>query len=143
MHVAKILEVKGVEVVTLTPDASLTDATQLLAKKRIGTVVVTAGDDRILGILSERDIVRAVAAHGAGALDSKVSSYMTSEVKTTSREEPLHSIAERMTAGRFRHMPVVADGRLVGIVSIGDVVKLRLEQMEAEASAMREYIASA
>lgn len=143
MHVAKILEVKGVEVVTLTPDSTLTDATQLLAKRRIGTVVITAGDDRILGILSERDIVRAVAAHGTGALESKVSSYMTREVKTTSREEPLHSIAERMTAGRFRHMPVVDQGRLVGIVSIGDVVKLRLEQMEAEASAMREYIASA
>jgi CBS domain-containing protein len=143
MHVATILEVKGRDVVTLEPDRTLAEAARLLAKRHIGTVVVTAGDDVILGILSERDIVRAVAELGAGALDAPVSAHMTRAVKTCADVDALRSIMERMTAGRFRHMPVVDRGRLVGIISIGDVVKTRLGELEAEASAMRDYIASA
>jgi CBS domain-containing protein len=143
MHVATILEIKGRDVVTLEPDRTLGDAARLLAKRAIGTVVITAGDDVILGILSERDIVRAVAELGAGALEAPVSAHMTRAVKTCADADALRSIMERMTAGRFRHMPVVDRGRLVGIISIGDVVKTRLGELEAEASAMRDYIASA
>jgi CBS domain-containing protein len=143
MHVAAILDIKGREVVTLEPDKTLADAARLLAKRGIGTVVVTAGDDVILGILSERDIVRAVATLGAGALEAPISAHMTRAVKTCAGADALRSIMERMTAGRFRHMPVIERGRLVGIISIGDVVKSRLGELEAEASAMRDYIASA
>lgn len=143
MHVAAILDIKGRDVVTLEPDRTLADAARLLAKRGIGTVVVTAGDDIILGILSERDIVRAVATLGAGALEAAISAHMTRTVKTCAGDDALRSIMERMTAGRFRHMPVVESGRLVGIISIGDVVKTRLGELEAEASAMRDYIASA
>ncbi|BCJ91287.1 inosine-5-monophosphate dehydrogenase [Terrihabitans soli] len=143
MHVAAILDIKGRDVVTLDPDKTLADAARLLAKRSIGTVVVTAGDDIILGILSERDIVRAVATLGAGALEAPVSAHMTRSVKTCAGPDALRSIMERMTAGRFRHMPVIERGRLVGIISIGDVVKSRLGELEAEASAMRDYIASA
>jgi CBS domain-containing protein len=143
MHVAAILDIKGRDVVTLQPDQTLAEAARTLAKRGIGTVVVTAGDDIILGILSERDIVRAVATLGAGALEAPISAHMTRTVKTIVKADPLRSIMERMTAGRFRHMPVVENGRLCGIISIGDVVKFRLGELEAEASAMREYIASA
>jgi CBS domain-containing protein len=143
MHVAAILDVKGTSVVTLEPEITLCEAARLLAKRGIGTVVVTAGDDVMLGILSERDIVRAVATLGAGALDAPISAHMTKSVKTTTRQELIRSIMERMTQGRFRHMPVVENDRLVGIISIGDVVKFRLAEIEAEASAMRDYIASA
>lgn len=143
MHVSTILNIKGRDVVTLEPDQTLAEASRVLAKRGIGTVVVTAGDDVILGILSERDIVRAVAELGAGALESPISAHMTRAVKTCADADALRSIMERMTAGRFRHMPVVDRGRLVGIISIGDVVKNRLGELEAEASAMRDYIASA
>lgn len=143
MHVAGILDIKGRDVVTVSPGRSLSEAVQLLAEKGIGTVVVTEGDDRILGILSERDIVRAVAKAGAAALEQPVAEYMTRSVKTCSHNDVLNSIMERMTQGRFRHLPVVENDRLVGIISIGDVVKSRLSQLEAEAGAMRDYIASA
>jgi CBS domain-containing protein len=143
MHVAAILDTKGRDVVTLAPDNTLGEAARMLAKRGIGTVVVTGGDDVILGILSERDIVRAVAELGAGALEAPISAHMTRAVKTCSNPDALRSIMERMTAGRFRHMPVVENGRLVGIISIGDVVKSRLGELEAEASAMRDYIATA
>jgi CBS domain-containing protein len=143
MHVAAILDIKGREVVTLEPDKTLHDAARLLAKRGIGTVVVTAGDDVILGILSERDIVRAVATLGAAALEAPISAHMTRSVKTCVSADVLRSLMERMTVGRFRHMPVVERGRLVGIISIGDVVKHRLGELEAETSAMRDYIASA
>ncbi len=143
MHVAAILDIKGRDVVTLQPDSTLAEAARTLSKRGIGTVVVTAGDDVILGILSERDIVRAVAELGAGALEAPLSSHMTKTVKTIVKADPLRSIMERMTEGRFRHMPVVENGRLCGIISIGDVVKFRLGELEAEASAMRDYIASA
>lgn len=143
MHVAAVLDVKGRNVIRIEPDKTLADAARLLEKRGIGTVVVTAGDDAILGILSERDIVRAVAQLGPTALNAPVSAHMTRTVKTCSGGDTLRSIMERMTDGRFRHMPVVDSGRLAGIISIGDVVKFRLGELEAEASAMRDYIASA
>ena len=142
MHVKAVLAVKGGSIITLSPQASLAEAAKLLAAKRIGTVLITDGDN-LLGILSERDIVRAIATDGPAALDAQIEEHMTRAVKTAEREDTLRSIMERMTQGRFRHMPVIEEGRLVGIISIGDVVKHRLAEIEAEASAMRDYIASA
>jgi CBS domain-containing protein len=143
MYVSTILDEKGRDVVTLRPNSTLAEASRILADHRIGTVVVTETDSGILGILSERDIVRAVATLGAAALDAPVSSYMTTDVQTTRSEERIRSIMEQMTRGRFRHIPVVEGGQMIGIISIGDVVKQRLAEIEAEASAMRDYIASA
>ena len=143
MHVASILTIKGKDVISITPERTLADATRLLERHGIGTLVVTQGDNVILGILSERDIVRALARSGAAVLDQPISEHMTKTVKTCVRGDTLRSIMERMTEGRFRHMPVVEEGRIAGIISIGDVVKFRLGELEAEASAMREYIASA
>ncbi|MGQ4273052.1 CBS domain-containing protein [Terrihabitans sp. B22-R8] len=143
MFVSTILEGKGNSVVTVDPDCTLEEASRLLAKHRIGAVVVTDPDGGIQGMLSERDIVRSIAQAGAAALDNAVSDHMTRAVQVTSPEEPIHSIMEQMTEGRFRHLPVVSNARMIGIVSIGDVVKQRLAHIEAEASAMRDYIASA
>ncbi len=142
MHVASILDIKGHDVVTLAPGKTLSDAARTLESRGIGTVVVTDGNT-VLGILSERDIVRAIARLGVSALSAPISEHMTKSVKTCARADTLHSLMERMTEGRFRHMPVIEAGQLAGIVSIGDVVKFRLGELEYEASAMREYIASA
>jgi CBS domain-containing protein len=143
MTVSIILAGKGRDVVTIEPTASLAAAVALLAEKRIGAVLILGADRRITGILSERDIVRALAEHGAAALDEQVSSAMTRRVSTCHDNETVSSIMERMTAGKFRHMPVVDQGRLVGIVSIGDVVKHRLHEMERDSAAMRDYILTA
>jgi CBS domain-containing protein len=143
MTVSIILAGKGRDVVTIEPTASLAAAVALLAEKRIGAVLILGADRRITGILSERDIVRALAEHGAAALDEQVSSAMTRRVSTCHDNETVSSIMERMTAGKFRHMPVVDQGRLVGIVSIGDVVKHRLHEMEHDSAAMRDYILTA
>jgi CBS domain-containing protein len=141
MTVSIILAGKGREVVTIEPTASLAAAVALLAEKRIGAVLILGADRRITGILSERDIVRALAERGAAALD--VSSAMTRRVSTCHDNETVATIMERMTAGKFRHVPVVDQGRLVGIVSIGDVVKHRLHEMERDSAAMRDYILTA
>jgi len=143
MTVGRILAAKGREVVTIQSERTIADAAQLLAEKRIGAIVVTGPQDSVRGIVSERDIVRMLATQGANALDAPVSSCMTREVVTTDERTTLHSLMEQMTAGRFRHLPVVEDGRLAGIVSIGDVVKHRLAEIEKEQQAMREYIATA
>jgi CBS domain-containing protein len=143
MTVSTILAEKGREVVTIEPGASLADAAQLLAEKRIGAALIVGADRRIAGIISERDIVRAFAARGAAVLDEPVSRAMTREVETCNESETISSIMERMTAGKFRHVPVVEQGRLAGIVSIGDVVKHRLHEMERESAAMRDYILTA
>jgi len=141
MTVRQVLAEKGEGVVTLEPNRSLAEAAQLLAEKRIGAVVVSADGSRVDGILSERDIVRAMAREGAGALDAKVSSYMTREVVTCAREVAIDDLMHVMTQGKFRHVPVVDEGRLVGIVSIGDIVKRRVAAIEAEARMLKEYIA--
>jgi CBS domain-containing protein len=143
MTVSSILAGKGREVVSIKPTATLSAAARLLAEHRIGAVLVLGADRRIIGILSERDIVRALAERGAAALDEPVSQSMTRKVSTCNETETAIGIMERMTLGKFRHVPVVDQGQLVGIVSIGDVVKYRLQEMERESAAMRDYILTA
>lgn len=143
MTVSMILAEKGSDVVTIEPSATLADAATLLAEKRIGAVLILGADRRISGIISERDIVRALAARGAAALDEPVSRTMTRTVETCNKSESISNLMERMTAGKFRHLPVVDQGRLVGIVSIGDAVKHRLQEMERESAAMHDYILTA
>jgi CBS domain-containing protein len=143
MTVSTILAGKGREVVSVEPSASLADAVRLLAGKRIGAAVILGADRRVAGIISERDIVRVLAERGAGALDEPVSQTMTRKVETCNESETVSSLMERMTSGKFRHMPVVDRGRAVGIVSIGDIVKHRLHEMERESAAMRDYIMTA
>jgi len=143
MTVSMILAGKGREVVSVEPNATLAVAVALLAEKRIGAVLVLGVDRRIAGILSERDIVRALAEGGAGALNAPVSQIMTRKVSTCTESETIASLMERMTEGKFRHMPVVDQGQLVGIISIGDVVKYRLHEMERDSEAMRDYILTA
>jgi CBS domain-containing protein len=135
-----ILAAKGREVTTIEPGATMKSAMALLAEKRIGAVLVLGADHRIVGILSERDIVRAIAERGAGALEEPVSRSMTRKVSTCTESETIASLMERMTEGKFRHLPVVDQGRLVGIISIGDVVKHRLQEMERDSAAMHDYI---
>jgi CBS domain-containing protein len=143
MTVKTILSGKGTNVVTIEPNADLAAAVMLLAEKRIGALVVIGAEGRLIGILSERDIVRALAKHDAAALELPLTEAMTRKVVTCVGSETLSVVMERMTEGKFRHVPVVEGDRLVGIVSIGDVVKRRLEEMEREQSALREYIATA
>lgn len=143
MTVSAILSVKGRDVVTIEPGATLTTAAKLLTEKRIGALLILGADHRIAGILSERDIVRAIAERGAAALDDLVSTAMTRDVMTCKETETIVSIMDRMTAGKFRHLPVVDQDRLVGMISIGDVVKHRVHEMEREAAHMREYILTA
>lgn len=143
MTVARILARKGRSITTAQPHATLTDVIAILAAKHIGALVVVDAAGTMLGIVSERDIVRAIADHGPDALRDPVSHIMTKAVVTACEEDGVIQIAQKMSAGRFRHMPVVRDGRLVGIVSIGDAIKYRLEQMEQEQNALREYIATA
>jgi len=143
MTVKAILSRKGNDVLTIEPTATLAAAVKLLAERRIGAVVITGADLQVIGILSERDIVRAFAASGPAALDEQVGQVMTRKVMTCDEAETVASLMERMTQGKFRHLPVVERGRLAGIISIGDVVKYRLEEMEKESSALREYILTA
>ena len=142
MNVKAILAAKklGGDIISIEPTADLATAAKLLSKHRIGSVVILGAGERLIGILSERDIVRALSEQGAGALALPVGQVMTRDVATCGEDDTVASIMERMTAGRFRHMPVVANGRLVGLISIGDVVKLRVEEVEGEAEAMRDYI---
>ena len=143
MTVGIILARKGREVITVELSATLGETVRLLAEKRIGAALILGADHRIAGIISERDVVRAFAEGGASALDLPVSRTMTRKVETCSEGEAVSSIMERMTVGKFRHMPVVDQGRLVGIISIGDVVKHRVHEMEHESRAMRDYIQTA
>jgi CBS domain-containing protein len=143
MTVKAILSVKGTEVLTIEPTTSLAAAAKLLAERKIGALVVTGPDQRVVGIVSERDIVQELAAHGPAALDLALTEVMTRKVTTCSASDTISSVMERMTAGKFRHLPVLEQGRLAGIVSIGDVVKHRLQEMEREQSALRDYIQTA
>ena len=143
MTVKAILSRKGGDVVTIAPTASLTAAVQLLAERRIGAIIVTGPDNRVAGILSERDIVRRRSERGPAALDDNVGAVMTRKVTTCTEADTIVSLMERMTEGKFRHLPVVDQGRLVGVISIGDVVKYRIEEVVHDADALREYIATA
>ena len=140
MTVSTILSVKGRDIFTIEPGATLTAAAKLLAEKRIGALLILGPDHRITGILSERDIVRAIAERGAAALDNFVSTAMTREVVTCRETETITSIMDRMTSGKFRHLPVVDQDRLVGMISISDVIKYRVHEMERDAAQVREYI---
>jgi CBS domain-containing protein len=143
MTISIILASKGREVVTIAPSASLASAVGLLVEKRIGAVLILGADRRVVGILSERDVVRALAERGAAALEEPVSQTMTRKVSTCNENESVFHIMKRMTEGRSRHVPVVDQGQLVGIVSIGDVVKHRLHQMERDSATMHDYILTA
>ncbi len=144
MQVMQILRQKGREVVSLSGDASLSDATRLLAQKRIGALVIKDEKGVLAGMLSERDVVRALAAESVRALARPVSCYMTRSVATCFEHDTVEDLMAMMTQGRFRHVPVLdATGQLAGLVSIGDVVKLQIEEAMREASNLREYIAAA
>ena len=140
MTVKAILSLKGSEVTTIQPSASLASAAKVLAERRIGALVVMDSAGRIAGILSERDIVRALAERGVAALDGRLDEVMTRSIVTCTEAITVSEIMKRMTAGKFRHLPVVESGRLVGIVSIGDIVKYRLAAMQGETKSMREYV---
>ncbi len=141
MLVRHIVSVSGADVATTRPDATIADAAKLLKERNVGALVITTEDGRLAGILSERDLVRGLPDHGADLLALKVKDRMTAEVTTCSPDDRVDAIMKLMTDGRFRHLPVVEEGKLVGIVSIGDVVKSRLEELESETTTLREYIA--
>lgn len=143
MTVSNILARKGRKVVTIEPTASVASAVDLLHRAGIGAVVVTGAEGRVIGILSERDIVRSLAVRGAEMLRAPVSELMTRRVVTCALADTVAEVMHTMTENKFRHLPVLDQGRLVGLVSIGDVVKSRLEQMEQESDALREYIRTA
>ncbi len=143
MSVRALIEGKGTDVVTIEPTADLASAVKLLAARRIGALVVVGPDRQLAGIISERDIIRVLAASGATALEQPVAQVMTRKVVSCNRSETMSSIMERMTVGKFRHLPVVEDGQLIGIVSIGDVVKHRVQEIESESASLRDYIRTA
>lgn len=142
MSVERILRTKGRDVFTIAPEHSVGAAIATLASRRIGAVVVAGPDREVLGIFTERDVVRLLGEHGPAALQEPVSRFMTTRVETCTPATSATQVMETMTAGKFRHLPVVEGGKLTGLVSIGDVVKLRLADIEAESEALRAYIAS-
>ena len=142
MIVEHILAAKGHEVVTIEPERTLLETAPLLDEKRIGAVVVSNADHPVLGIISERDIARAVAQGGAAVLDEPVSQHMTAKLFTCTRSCTVSDLMEVMTDRKVRHVPIVERGRLSGIISIGDVVKHRLAELEAEERLMHDYTAT-
>ena len=141
MNVAAILKLKGRAVATATETATLAEITRTLAAKKIGAVVITDHRGHVAGIVSERDIIRVIATAGTGVLDKPVAHAMTRDVITCTEDRTLDELMSLMTAKRFRHLPIVEGGKLIGIVSIGDVVKHHIAEVEMEATAMRDYIA--
>lgn len=141
MTVSAILSDKGNAVVTLKPTAALAEICKTLATHRIGAVLIVDGDN-ILGIVSERDVVRLVSAGGGEALSSPATSCMTKNLVTCAKNDTIAAVMEKMTTGRFRHVPVVEEGKLEGVISIGDVVKFRIAEAEREAEEMRSYIST-
>ena len=143
MNVKHILERKGSAVTTIKPGATIAEAARLLAEARIGAIVVSEDGAGIDGILSERDIVRVIGTDGPAMLDRPVSAAMTANVVTCKPEDRLNVLMSMMTQRRIRHLPVVDNGRMTGVISIGDVVKERMDEIEADAAAMRDYITGA
>jgi len=143
MNVKSILAAKGGDVIAIEPTATLAAAAKLLVKHKIGAVVIKGAGGRLAGILSERDIVRAFAELGEKALHEPVGQVMTREVETCGEDDTVAEIMERMTTRKFRHLPVLTKSKLVGLVSIGDVVKQRVEEIEGETEAIRDYIRTA
>ena len=142
MTVRAILDTKGHQIESVEPDARLSAAVKTLAQRKIGAVLVMS-QGRIEGILSERDIVRVLGERGAAVLDEPVSTVMTRKVVSCKQADTVAAIMEMMTSGKFRHLPVVEEGRVVGLISIGDIVKWRVREYEAEQEALREYIKTA
>lgn len=142
MTVRAILNAKGHNVLSVQPDAKLSVAVKVLSERRIGAVLVMSGT-RVDGILSERDIVRVLGERGASVLDEPVSAVMTRKVINCRPSDTVAGLMEVMTSGKFRHLPVMENDRLVGLVSIGDVVKLRVQEYETEQEALRDYIKTA
>jgi CBS domain-containing protein len=143
MTVRAILDTKGHQVESVQPGAKLSAAVKLLGQKKIGAVLVLNVAERIEGILSERDIVRALSERGAEVLDETISNVMTRKVVSCKQSDTVGAIMEMMTLGKFRHLPVVEDGKVVGLISIGDIVKWRVQEYEREQEALREYIKTA
>jgi signal-transduction protein with cAMP-binding, CBS, and nucleotidyltransferase domain len=142
VHVRKILDTKGADVATVPTSANLTDVAARLADLGVGALVVSNDGEMILGIVSERDLARAVARDGPAALDLGVTEAMTTPVSTCSMSDTIEALMEVMTTERIRHLPVAVDGHLAGIISIGDVVKHRLAELETESQSLREYLYS-
>jgi len=139
MRIADVLRSKGGAVVTIDPDATVAELLAGLAEHNIGAMVV-AGPDGLKGIVSERDVVRQLHAHGASLLSQPVENIMTSMISTCSKSDTVDSLTLLMTEHRVRHVPVLEDGKLIGIVSIGDVVKTRMEELESEHEQLQSYI---
>jgi CBS domain-containing protein len=142
MTIRAILDSKGHNIVSLEPEARLSAAVKILAERKIGAVLVMQAG-RIEGILSERDIVRVLGERGASVLDEPVSAVMTRKVVSCKQSDTVSALMEMMTRGKFRHLPVVDGGRVVGLISIGDIVKSRVQEYEREQEALREYIKTA
>ena len=140
MSVSHILKHKGRDVITASPEATVKQVAEMLSAKRIGAVIISSGNDKIDGIVSERDIVRAIGLEGAAALEKPVSSVMTKDVRSCGDEDTETELMALMTRHRIRHLPVVNQGKLSGMISIGDVVKFRIEQIERDAADMKAYI---
>ena len=143
MRISDVLRVKGTQVVTVTPDTTVRRLMAVLAEHRIGAVVVSRDGIAVDGIASERDIVRALAERGAAILSEPVTAIYTAEVHTVTPQTPIEEVMRMMTVHRVRHAPVLVDGSLRGIVSIGDVVKNRMDELEYERSALTDYITGA
>lgn len=139
-RIGEILDRKGRDVTTIAPDRTLHDVLSLLEQRGIGALVVSRAGDDVAGVISERDVVRVLARSGAAALDQTVESVMTRDVATCDRSATADEIMARMTQSRFRHVPVLVDGRLVGIISIGDVVKSRMDELEVRAENLETYV---
>jgi CBS domain-containing protein len=142
MLVSQILKHKGDLVFTASPQETVSAAAALLHSRGVGAMVIVDADERVAGILSERDIVRVLAERGAAALAQPISGCMTKEVIFAEPTETVHALLERMTDRRVRHLPVLKDGRLAGIISIGDLVKSKIAEAEAEAETLKAYIAA-
>lgn len=140
MRISDVLRIKGDRVITVTPDTNVAGLLRVLAEHGIGAVVVSPDGAAIAGIVSERDVVRAIADRGADVLTEPVTRIATSSVRTVTPEVSLEEVERLMTDGRFRHVPVLVDGRLGGVVSIGDVVKNRMDELESERSELAGYI---
>jgi CBS domain-containing protein len=143
MRISDLLRVKGTKVVTVTPDTKVRGLLQVLADEKIGAVVVSADGTSVDGIVSERDVVRAFAQRGAAVMSEPVTEIYTAQVRTVAPETSLDDVMRLMTEHRMRHAPVVVDGALRGLVSIGDVVKNRIDELETERTALSDYITTA
>lgn len=142
MYVKNILQSKGHDIITVLPSNSLLEVTKTLRENKIGAVLVCESEKRMCGILSERDIIIALAKHGTDVLTGKVGDFMTEGVYTCAPDDDMKTVMEQMTKRRIRHLPVLDEGNVVGVISIGDVVKHRMAETKAESEAMMTYITS-